>query len=58
MLNGGRVDDGTFEGLRTFLSDEHILELTYIIAMYEMHATISRALRLEMDDRDEPAVET
>jgi hypothetical protein len=32
--------------------------LTYIIAMYEMHATIARALRLEMDDRDDPVVET
>ena len=34
------------------------IELTYIACMYEMHATISRALRLEMDDRDEPVVET
>ena len=25
--------------------------------MYEMHAVISRALRLEYDDRDEPTVE-
>ena len=39
------------------LSDEAILELTYITCMYEMHAVISRALRLEWDDRDEPVVE-
>jgi alkylhydroperoxidase family enzyme len=58
VLNGGRIDDGTFTALQQFLSDEHILELTYIIAMYEMHATIARALRLEMDDRDDPVVET
>jgi hypothetical protein len=25
--------------------------------MYEMHAIISRALRLEFDDRDDPIVE-
>src|SRR5882672_2585551 len=31
-----------------------ILDLTYITAMYAMHATLSRALRLEYDDRDEP----
>jgi len=43
--------------LREHLSDEEILELTYITAMYEMHATISRALRLEYDDRDDPIVE-
>jgi hypothetical protein len=25
--------------------------------LYELHATLSRALRLELDDRDEPVVE-
>ena len=39
------------------LSDEEILELTYITAMYEMHAIMSRALRLEYDDVDERVVE-
>ena len=39
------------------LSDEEILELTYITALYEMHATMSRALRTEYDDRPEPIVE-
>ena len=55
--NGGRVPDATFAALRAGLSDEAILELTYITAMYEMHATIARALRLEWDDRDDPVVE-
>ena len=55
--NGGRVHDATFAALRAGLSDEAILELTYITCMYEMHATIARALRLEFDDRDEPIVE-
>jgi HD superfamily phosphohydrolase YqeK len=39
------------------LSDEEILELTYITTTYEMHATMSRALRLEYDDVDDPVVE-
>ena len=39
------------------LSDEEILELTYITALYDMHAVMSRALRTEFDDRDEPIVE-
>lgn len=57
VLDGGRVADGVFDALRAALSDEQILELTYITAMYDMHAVISRALRLEFDDRDEPIVE-
>ena len=57
VLNGGRVDDREVEVLRAHLGDEQVLELTYITAMYEMHATISRALRLEFDDRDDPIVE-
>jgi alkylhydroperoxidase family enzyme len=55
--DGGRVSDGVFAALRSHLSDEAILEFTYITCMYEMHATISKALRLEYDDRPEPIVE-
>jgi alkylhydroperoxidase family enzyme len=57
VLDGGRVPDALFATLRTHLSDEEILELTYITAMYDMHAVMSRALRLEYDDRPEPMVE-
>lgn len=57
VLEGGRVPDGTFASLREHLSDEEILELTYITMTYEMHATISRALRLEYDDREDGVVE-
>jgi alkylhydroperoxidase family enzyme len=53
----GRVDDAVFEALREHLSDEAILEFTYITMMYTMHAVISRALRLEYDERDDPIVE-
>jgi hypothetical protein len=34
-----------------------ILEFTYVICTYELHATICRALRLEYDDVDERVVE-
>jgi hypothetical protein len=57
VLEGGRVADGVFAALREHLDDEQILELTYITCLYEMHATMSRALRTEWDDRDEPVVE-
>lgn len=57
VYDGGRVADGVFDALREHLSDEEILELTYITALYEMHATMSRALRTEYDDRPEPIVE-
>jgi alkylhydroperoxidase family enzyme len=57
VYDGGRVADGVFAALREHLSDEEILELTYITAMYDMHAVMSRALRTEFDDKDEPIVE-
>jgi alkylhydroperoxidase family enzyme len=57
VLQGGRVPDGVFAALQAELSDEEILELTYITTTYEMHATMSRALRLEYDDMDDPVVE-
>jgi alkylhydroperoxidase family enzyme len=56
-FDGGRVPEGVFDALRAHLGDEQILELTYITCLYEMHATMSRALRTEWDDRDEPVVE-
>ena len=57
VLEGGRVADAVFALLKVHLSDEEILELTYITALYEMHAVMSRALRLEYDDVDERIVE-
>ena len=57
VYDGGRVPDALFEQLRTHLTDEEILELTYVTAMYDMHAVIAKALHLEYDDRDEPVVE-
>ena len=49
--------DGVFAALKEHLSDVEILELTYITCTYDMHATMSRALRLEYDDADDPVQE-
>lgn len=57
VLQRGRVPDGVFASLKTALSDEEILELTYVTCTYMMHAVISRALRLEYDDVDDRVVE-
>lgn len=57
VLDGGRIADGVFTALKAFLTDEEILELTYITCLYEMHAVMSRALRTEFDDREETIVE-
>jgi alkylhydroperoxidase family enzyme len=57
VLEGGRVPDGVFDALREHLNDTEILELTYITCTYDMHATMSRALRLEYDDVDDPITE-
>lgn len=57
VLQGGRVPEAIFDALKAELSDEAILELTYVTATYAMHATMSRALRLEYDDIDERVVE-
>jgi len=57
VLEGGRVPDAVFDALRAELNDTQILEFTYITCTYAMHATMSRALRLEYDDVDDPITE-
>jgi alkylhydroperoxidase family enzyme len=57
VLQGGRTPQAVFDKLKTFLSDEEILEFTYITCLYDMHAVMTKALRLEFDDRDDPIVE-
>lgn len=57
VLQGGRTPQAVFDKLKTFLSDEQILEFTYIVCLYDMHAVMTKALRLEFDDRDDPIVE-
>lgn len=56
-LENGRVSDGVFAALHEHLSDEEILELTYITALYEAHAIMSKALRVEFDCDPDPISE-
>jgi alkylhydroperoxidase family enzyme len=53
----GRVADGVFAALKEQLSDEAILEFTYITMTYALHAVMSVALRTEFDDREDLTVE-
>ena len=57
VLMGGRVADGIFDALKANLSDEMIVELTYIVAWFDMHAVTSKALRLEFDDVEDRITE-
>lgn len=54
---GGRTPLAVFDKLRTFWDDVQILEFTYITCLYDMHAVMTKALRLEFDDREDPIVE-
>ena len=53
----GRVPDAVFDALHEHFTDEEILEFTYITSLYFMHAVMTRALRLEFDDRNDPITE-
>ncbi len=57
VYDHGRVPEDLFDCLRRHLTDEEVLELTYITCLYFQHAVMSRALRTEFDDRDEQVVE-
>jgi alkylhydroperoxidase family enzyme len=57
ILEGGRVHDQVFAALRRGLPEDHILMLTYFVNMYALHATSTKALRLEYDDVPERVVE-
>ena len=57
VLGDGRVQQATMDSLKALMSDEAILELTYAVCTYKLHATMCRALRLEYDDVDERVVE-
>jgi alkylhydroperoxidase family enzyme len=56
-LDRGRVHDDVFAVLRQHLSDREIVELTYVVTLYIMHAMMTTALRLEFDDVPERIVE-
>ena len=57
VTHRGRVPDTLFAQLKDILSEVEILELTYTTCLYDMHAVMTKALRLEFDDRDDPVVE-
>ena len=57
VLQGGRASDETFAALREHLSELAILELTYITCWYDLHAVMSKALRLELDDVEDRMTE-
>lgn len=57
VLDRGRVPDRLFDAIHAELGDKATLELTYVTALYLQHAVMSRALRTEWDDIDEPIVE-
>ena len=53
ILEGGRASDELFEAIHAHFSDEDILEITYHVMGYNLHAVCCKALRLEYDDVDE-----
>jgi alkylhydroperoxidase family enzyme len=57
VYDHGRVPDALFAALQRHLDEVAILELTYITTLYFQHAVMSKALRTEFDDRDDPIVE-
>jgi alkylhydroperoxidase family enzyme len=57
ILEGGRVHDGVFAALKRHLPDDQVLMLTYFVNMYALHATSTKALRLEYDNVPERVVE-
>lgn len=57
VTHRGRVPDALFAQIKDILSEVEILELTYTTCLYDMHAVMTKALRLEFDDREDPVVE-
>ena len=49
--------DGLLKDNKDRLSDQAILDFTYITMTYALHAVMSVALRTEFDDRADPIVE-
>lgn len=56
-LDRGRVHDDVFSVLTEYLSPREIVELTYVVSLYIMHAMMTTALRLEFDDVPERVTE-
>jgi alkylhydroperoxidase family enzyme len=50
LVGRNLVEDETFAELKKHLSDEQIMELFYVIALWRTHGMIVRALHLEYDN--------
>ncbi len=57
VLEHGRVPEALFDTLKQHFSEIEIIEFTYITCTYAMHATMTKALRLEYDDVEDRVVE-
>jgi len=49
LVGRNLIEDATFAQLKRHFSDEQIMELVYVIALWRMHGLIVRALHLEYD---------
>ncbi len=56
-LNSGRVADEVFTILQANLTDQQLVELTWVAAEWTMQGRMSNALRLEFDDVPERVTE-
>ncbi|MGH7986389.1 MAG: carboxymuconolactone decarboxylase family protein [Candidatus Binataceae bacterium] len=50
LVGRNLIEDETFAELKRHFSDERIMELVYVIALWRMHGMIVRALHLEYDN--------
>jgi alkylhydroperoxidase family enzyme len=50
MVARNLIEDDTFAALKSHFSDEQIMEIVYVIALWRMHGMIVRALHLEYDN--------
>jgi alkylhydroperoxidase family enzyme len=50
MVARNLIEDDTFAALKRHFSDEQIMEIVYVIALWRMHGMIVRALHLEYDN--------
>lgn len=57
VLQRGRASEGSFQAIRKHLSEVEIIELTYISCLYDLHAVMTKAFRLELDDVEDPVTE-
>ena len=57
VLLDARVPDLIFNTVREFLGPRKLVELTHVVGIYIGFANISKAFKVEFDDRDDPIEE-